>query len=295
MQIIILDKKTPIEILNSICVRIRNILADLELCYPNFSLWIEKVFCELKSSDKRRIILAIDGDFFHILGVAIIKNTSQEKKICTLRVLREYQGQGIGTVLLESAIKALQDPRPLITVSELQIDIFKPFLEKYGFLLKDKVKSLYRVGKYEYFFNKKYEHTTVLLSIRPIYADAIFLGKKTVEFRKKVFSPSVNRVFVYSSSPIKKIVGYFDINHIEGSSPEVLWSKYQHVGHISREEYFEYYKGHSLAYGIVIKDYHKFNTPIYPNDIFTDFKAPQSYFYIDNVTVREELENEYHR
>ena len=249
----------------------------------------------MKSSDKRRIILAIDGDFFHILGVAIIKNTSQEKKICTLRVLREYQGQGIGSILLGRAIKELQDPRPLITVSELQIDIFKPFLEKYGFSLKDKVKSLYRVGKYEYFFNKKYEHTAVLLSIRPIYADAIFVGEKTVEFRKNIFSPSVSRVFVYSSSPIKKIIGYFDINHIEDSSPEVLWSKYQRFGHISREEYFEYYKGHSLAYGIVIKDFHKFNTPIYPNDIFTDFKAPQSYFYVDNVTVREELENEDHR
>ena len=291
MQIITLDRQTPAELLQSLLIRIRNILADLEYCYPNFSLWIEKVFRELKDTDKRKIILVTDQNWSNILGVTIIKNTVQEKKICTLRVLKEYQDQGIGTILLKEAIKELKDPLPLITVSELQINTFKPFLERYGFVIKDKVKSLYRDGMYEYFFNKKHQHTAVLLSIRPIYAEPIINGEKKIEFRKKIFDSSVTRVYVYSSSPVKLIIGYFDIGNIEESTPDVLWNKYKQIGRISKRSYFDYYANHEHAYGIIINNVVRYSIPIEPKTLFNNFRAPQSFFYVDNVSIRHCLDS----
>ena len=74
---------------------------------------------------------------------------------------------------------------------------------------------MYRRGSYEYFFNVPYKHKYVLLSIKPEYASAIANGIKKVEFRKRIFSETVERAFVYSSSPVKKIIGSFFVSHIE--------------------------------------------------------------------------------
>lgn len=65
------------------------------------------------------------------------------------------------------------------------------------------------------FFNVPYKHKYVLLSIKPEYTSAIAKGIKKVEFRKRIFSETVERAFVYSSSPMKKIIGSFLVSHIE--------------------------------------------------------------------------------
>ena len=107
MKIICINRTTPEDVLNSIFVRLRNILADLEFCYPYFSLWLGKVFFELKNSDRRKILLCVEDDCFKILGLAILKDDVYEKKICTLRVLKEYQRRGIGTSFFNSHVPYL--------------------------------------------------------------------------------------------------------------------------------------------------------------------------------------------
>ena len=161
MKIECIDRNTPFDVLSSFFNRIRIFLADLEDCYPFFTNWLNKVFTELKESDNRKILLCLDENV-NILGIAILKNDTKEKKICTLRVHKEYQRKGIGTALLKRSIEELNDSSPLITVSERQIDDFSIFLSKNGFKLKDKVKSIYRKGEYEYFYNKEYKHTAVI-------------------------------------------------------------------------------------------------------------------------------------
>lgn len=283
MKIICLDKTTSSDVLNLIFVRLRNILADLEYCYPFFSIWLGKVFKELTNSDRRKILLCVEGHYFNILGLAIIKNDLSEKKICTLRVLSGYQRRGIGTALLKRCLVELNDPLPLITVSGIQMDSFGPFLKRNGFKIKGKVKSLYKKGLYEYFFNKEYEHSVVLMSIQPIYAKAIAEKTKTVEFRKKTFSKSVRRVFVYESYPTKKIIGFFEVTEVDEDVPEKLWEKYHKVGGITKENFDAYYSKHFIGFAIRIKEFYSFEEPLDPRNFDPDFRAPQSYCYIDNV------------
>ena len=57
-------------------------------------------------------------------------------------------------------------------------------------------------------------------------------GSKQVEFRRKVFKKSVDKVFIYSSSPTKEIVGYFTIDEIVEEKPKSLWKKFSKVGGI---------------------------------------------------------------
>jgi predicted transcriptional regulator len=51
----------------------------------------------------------------------------------------------------------------------------------------------------------------VLLSIKPEYAELIKSGLKKYEFRRKIFKKAGHsKVFIYSTSPVKKITGVFD-------------------------------------------------------------------------------------
>lgn len=120
-----------------------------------------------------------------------------------------------------------------------------------------------------------------ILSIKPQYANAILSGEKTVEFRKAVFKKKVDRVYIYSSSPEKHIIGYFTIETIEAETPDILWQRYNKVGSINKDDFFDYYTGKQKGFAIKVKDVIAFKQPVNPKDIIENFKAPQSYMYID--------------
>jgi predicted transcriptional regulator len=125
--------------------------------------------------------------------------------------------------------------------------------------------------------------TDAILSIKPIYANNILSGGKRVEFRKKVFKKSVERVYIYSSSPQKMIVGYFTIQKIVEDTPANLWNKFHKVGGIDKESFFEYFKDSDIGYSIVIKDIIKFDEERDPIDFIENFSAPQSYIYLERT------------
>lgn len=290
MKIVVIDFNTPVRNQQIVLAKLQELLDDLRFCYPFFSKWLIKVFEELNTTKNRKILLCITKSN-DIVGVSIIKNTTEERKICTLRVLEAFQGQGIGSTLLERSKQELNDPFPLITVSGLHMQSFGPFLRKRGFTLCDKVKSIYRKGSYEYFFNKPYNHKVALLSIQPTYANAIERGEKKIEFRKRVFSKTVKRVYIYSSSPVRRIIGYFQVKDIICDTPEKLWIKYSSVGSINLDKYTNYFKGYSTAYGIIVEDYVNFIEAKDPKKFDSDFRAPQSYCYIDNIEFLDWLDN----
>ncbi len=49
----------------------------------------------------------------------------------------------------------------------------------------------------------------VIFSIKPKYVERILSGEKKYEFRKRIWKKQVDRVFIYASSPVKKIVASF--------------------------------------------------------------------------------------
>ena len=283
MELHVIKRGVDTSLARSLLFHLQSFLSDLALEYPFFCEWLVKVFEELQSTDKRIVVLYCGINIFDIKGVAILKTTDAEKKICTLRVQKAFRNRGIGTILLKKSQELLSEKRPLITVSGFHLKEFTPFLKKNGFVLKDKVKSLYRRGCYEYFFNVAYEHKYVLLSIKPEYATAILKGMKKVEFRKKVFADTVKIAFVYSSFPQKKIIGYFKIVHIEKGTPQEIWDKYSAVGCISKQKFDTYYTGHKFAYGIEISAFGSYDMPLNPYEFNPSFRAPQSYCYVDNI------------
>ena len=123
--------------------------------------------------------------------------------------------------------------------------------------------------------------TSVILSIKPIYAQAIMSGTKKVEFRKKTFKRQVDKIFVYSSSPEKKIIGFFTIKDIIENSPKNLWNEFKDIGGIDKKSFFDYYQNSKIGFTIKISEAKKFKNGIEPSDFFENFTAPQSFIYLD--------------
>jgi len=126
---------------------------------------------------------------------------------------------------------------------------------------------------------------TLFISIHPKYAEMILLGRKTVELRKQ--RPNVAQgciVFLYASSPVKKLLGMFEVDTVIEDDPETLWSKVHHFAGVSRSTYKEYYSEKKKAFGIVIKRAYPLERTIELDElrtIFPGFHPPQSYRYLD--------------
>lgn len=129
----------------------------------------------------------------------------------------------------------------------------------------------------------------VLLSIKPKFAESIINGKKKYEFRKVTFSKNcVKNVYIYSTSPIKKIVGTFVINSIIEDNPIELWNQLKEDAGITEKEFFGYFKNKKIGFAFEITDVEKFENPMDPRIIFPDFVPPQSFCYIEFAAKFEE-------
>ena len=122
----------------------------------------------------------------------------------------------------------------------------------------------------------------VILSIKPCFCNSIFKRLKLYGYRKKVFKClDVDKVYIYASKPISKIVGYFTIKRIISDTPSMIWSQTHEYGGISKKLYLDYFNSHDVAHAIEIDEVVKLDTPIDPKEVIKDFTAPQNYCYLE--------------
>ena len=132
---------------------------------------------------------------------------------------------------------------------------------------------------------------TVLLAIKPRFANAIMAGKKTIEFRKTRFRNRVSRVVVYASSPMQKIIGYFDVSHIDVGEPTVLCERYVKQGSISKDELMDYYGDSETGIAIGVGHAVPLTKPIPLRKLKRTLTVPQSFFYMDEKSVDRLLQH----
>ena len=122
----------------------------------------------------------------------------------------------------------------------------------------------------------------VLLSIKPRYAEAILRGEKKYEFRKTLFKrKDIRKILIYSSSPVKRIVGSFEAGEILEEQPKKLWDECRRGAGIEKDEFFRYYANKDKGYAIRIHNLRKFEEPVDPKEHNSEFVAPQSFCYIE--------------
>lgn len=131
------------------------------------------------------------------------------------------------------------------------------------------------------------ESRSILISIHPHYVAQILTGEKTLEFRRSWAKQPVNRLLIYTTAPISRIVAIADISDVTRGTPAELWKLCRiHGGGIEKTDLMKYLSGKKSGMAVKISSVSEFKNPIDPTRIFGDgFKPPQSFSYLDEKVL----------
>ena len=142
----------PPEQMSLYYTQIRKFVKKLVFEYTDFRKWFLKLFQNGAVLKEGREIILCECDY-QLAGIAILKNDGNEKKICTLRVAKTFQRNGIGQNLMELSFEWLNEDKPLITIHDSKRQEFKKLFERYDFQLEEERKGYYRLFSTELVYN----------------------------------------------------------------------------------------------------------------------------------------------
>lgn len=119
----------------------------------------------------------------------------------------------------------------------------------------------------------------VLLSINPEYVEKIFSGEKEFEFRKNRCKSDANKMVIYCTSPVMKVIGEVDIVEIIEDTPAAVWRKTMKKAGVSKDFYDSYYSGRSKSVAYKLANVKKYKKPRTLSS-FGVSVAPQSFVYL---------------
>ncbi|SEJ95943.1 hypothetical protein SAMN05660742_12911 [Propionispira arboris] len=136
--------------------KVYNQLKDLVNDYPGFDYWFNNIVYPdvIRANGNREILFSFAGENNKVVSsIAILKKTETEKKICTFRINEECRSQGLGEALLKACMVYLETDKPIITISDLRMDMFQKLLQKYNFKEMQKLPNYYQDGSIEHVYN----------------------------------------------------------------------------------------------------------------------------------------------
>lgn len=91
----------------------------------------------------------------------------------------------------------------------------------------------------------------VMLSIHPKYVRKILSGEKRVEFRRRWTRRDVDKLVIYATAPIQKVVAVAGIKKLHRGNKSRLWQLSQTVGGgLEQSELSHYFEGVEEGYAI---------------------------------------------
>lgn len=121
----------------------------------------------------------------------------------------------------------------------------------------------------------------ILMPINPEYVDEILSGNKKYEYRKiKAKRKNIDKMVIYSTSPIMRVVAEVDVEGIIESSPEKLWEQTKEYSGITKDFYSKYYKNKENAIAYKLGNIKVYDKPKKLCDIGINY-VPQSFIYLD--------------
>lgn len=126
---------------------------------------------------------------------------------------------------------------------------------------------------------KRNDMTTILLSIKSNFVEKILAREKLFEFRKRVPDRHVDKIIIYSSSPVCAVVGEAEVAEILSDTPINIWNTTKNQSGIDAKFFFDYFNDKSVAYAYKLKNVKKYTKPKKLGDFGIKY-APQSFVYI---------------
>lgn len=122
--------------------------------YPKHKEWyFTKQLPAIVGEERNILFVRNPENQEEVISMACLKKDEKEKKICTLYVSDKCRGLGIGTSIVEESMKWLGTTKPLITLADYKLEMFKPIIDKYDWELNEVVSGLYNDRSQELCFN----------------------------------------------------------------------------------------------------------------------------------------------
>lgn len=80
----------------------------------------------------------------------------------------------------------------------------------------------------------------ILLSINPEHVENIFKGNKKYEYRKIKCKRKIDKIIIYSTHPVMKVVGEAEVERIIEDSPKEVWKQTKQKAGIKKKFYDKY-------------------------------------------------------
>lgn len=120
----------------------------------------------------------------------------------------------------------------------------------------------------------------MLLSINPEHVKNILSGVKRYEFRKVRCRSDVNKILIYSTSPVRRVVGEAQIVDVIEDEPEKVWELTEDYSGIDKVFFDQYYREKDKAIAYKLGEIKKYLEPLKLSDLGINF-APQSFVYVE--------------
>lgn len=120
----------------------------------------------------------------------------------------------------------------------------------------------------------------IILPIKPRFVKKIFTGEKHYEFRKKLCKEGIQKIIIYETAPVKRVVGEVDVIKTVCGLKNSVWEKCKEFAGITEEEYNNYFKDCSKACAYEIDNPRHYNIPKQKEEYGVYYQI-QSFAYID--------------
>ena len=124
-----------------------------------------------------------------------------------------------------------------------------------------------------------------LFSIKGEYVKKIFSSVKKVEYRKNCCNRKIDKMVIYETSPICRIVGEVTVEEVVKDTPHNLWERTKDVSGVEKAFFDSYYSGRDVAYAYVLSNPVLYDRCVSLNEIGIK-AAPQSFVYLSEEQYR---------
>lgn len=83
--------------------------------------------------------------------------------------------------------------------------------------------------------------STILISIKPEYAQKILKGEKRYEYRRITPSLKVKKMVIYATAPVSAVVGEAEIEGVLMLNASELWTRTKKYAGIDMETFYQYF------------------------------------------------------
>ena len=179
----LLKQGYSVEYINKILNKILILSMQVKDDYPDYRQWFQTVQIPGIYDGTRNIIVAHIND--KIVGFVSLKKTD-EKKICTFYVEKNYRKNKIGALLAEKAINYLEEEKPLITIPMDKLHEFIKIASKYNWKVTEIKENLYRTTTPEVIVNGSISTTQTILQDNEKTLKKVYRIYKMITLKKKI-------------------------------------------------------------------------------------------------------------